>query len=833
MLWILYFVASKQYMSKIFICFLFLGIYSPVNAQQNTNKPKTAMLGSMMGNILDNGSGKALPAVSIRLVPLFPGGLIRSMVSDKNGSFDFEKLPMGYYHLGIDMMGYAKTNIDSIYLHTERPDLNLGDIKLNSSATALNEVVVYAEKPLMEAKDGKLVYNVAESPLSSGSNASEMLKNLPLMNANPDGTLLLRGKEPLILMDEKPVNLTGQQLTDLLESLPANVVEKVEVMQNPPPEYATYPDGVINIITKKGRVGIYQRFNISGGSKGEGSVSGNLNYRSSKLNISSSLGFWAGESRGNGYSHRQNIYADSVNYFYSESQYYNRNRNTYARVQADYDFSKTSNLSLVYQGNLNGFNNHSNALYSNRDSLLDVYKASSRDNGSNGSGYNHGFSGSYQWKGKNPVEKLQVYNGLNLGKNNNNRNFYQQFLLPDFLPTGSDSTQLQLTDNYSSSFYLNLNYNKPLNDTGTIYLSLGTSYNFNSNHNMLNTGFLRKPDQAFIGSDLLSNDFYFRQSVFAARAALVLSMPHHIKLIMGTHAERTANAFEFIRGNAPNANNAYWRLLPNFTIRKEVNDNLNIAMVFRETIRRPGINELNPSIDYGDPFNIRFGNPYIQPSLTDNYDFNLSYVDRDFSINGSLGYNRVKNVFNSIRVLIDSGKTQTTYQNISNQEEYEASMWTGFRVSQKIRVSISGGYNFNKYSEKEKQLYRYSDGGSFYTTVNYTYAPDNLTVIEANNRYNSYANLQGTSRSNLSLSISAYRKFFKKKLVVAISTIDPFGLQKSNSNITGPNFNIDSYSVNNTRNFRLSLSYQLSHVMVKSNLSDKEKQSALDRLNSN
>lgn len=141
---------------------------------------------------------------------------------------------------------------------------------------------------MIENKDGKLIVNIAESPLSNGTSASEMLRNLPLMNVNPDGTLLMQGRVPLILMNEKPVNLSGQQLSDLLESLPANVVEKVEIMNTPPPEYATYPGGVINIVTKKGRIGLYERMSTSFGSKGEKSASANFNYRSSKFNFLSS-----------------------------------------------------------------------------------------------------------------------------------------------------------------------------------------------------------------------------------------------------------------------------------------------------------------------------------------------------------------------------------------------------------------------------------------------------------------------------------------------------------------------------------------------------------------
>ncbi len=814
-----------------FWVFLFLtGFFTSARAQETVAKTKLPVYGSLLGNILDNASGKPLPFASIVLSRQDITAIPLSIVSDKNGGFDFEKLSFGYYKLTIDVVGFSKTSMDSIHIYAERMDINLGDIKLNSSAAALNEVIVYSEKPLIENKDGKVIYNVAESPLSNGTNASEMLRNLPLMNANPDGTLLLRGKEPLILMDEKPVNLSGQQLTDLLESLPANVIEKVEVMQNPPPEYATYPGGVINIITRKGRVGIYQKISVSGGSRGEAAISGNFNYRSSKLNISSSMGYGFSESRGNSYSHRKNIYRDSVNYFYTESNFLNHNRHPNARFQADYDFTKRSTMSFVYQGNLNFFSNNSHVLYTNRDSLLNVYKASSRTNSFDGTGYSHGFSGSYQWKGKNPVEKLQVFSGLSFSKNENNRDFYQQFLQADFLPTGLDSTQLQITDNFVTSFYVNANYNKPLNDTGTIYLTTGTTFTSNTYHNVLNTSFLRKTDRVFITNELLSNNFYFNQSVFTARAALVIGMPHHVQLILGAQAEYTQTDFRFIKGNAPDANNAYWRLLPNLTLRKEFDKTFNASFVFRETIRRPGITELNPSVDYGDPFNIRFGNPFIQPSLTDNFDLNISYAVKKFNINVNVGYNRIKNVFNSIRTLVDSGKTQTTYQNISDQQEYQASVWSGITIAKKFRISISGGYNFNKYSAREKQLYRYVDGGSLYATFNYSYAPDNLTNIEANNRYSSYASPQGRSRSNLTMSFSVQRKFFNKRVIIGISAIDPLGLQKNNGFTSGSNFTIESYSVSNTQNFRLSVSYQLSKVMLRSNLNDKQRKEALDKL---
>jgi hypothetical protein len=103
-------------------------------------------------------------------------------------------------------------------------------------------------------------------------------------------------------------------------------------------------------------------------------------------------------------------------------------------------------------------------------------------------------------------------------------------------------------------------------------------------------------------------------------------------------------------------------------------------------------------------------------------------------------------------------------------------------------------------------------------------------VIEASNRYNSYSNPQGRGRSNINMSMSVQRKFFNKHLVVSLAAIDPFGLQRYHNFTYGTNFNIESFSYSNTRNFRLAISYQISKNIMKSKLNDKQKQDALDKL---
>ena len=331
-------------------------------------------------------------------------------------------------------------------------------------------------------------------------------------------------------------------------------------------------------------------------------------------------------------------------------------------------------------------------------------------------------------------------------------------------------------------------------------------------------------------NDLLSNDFKYQQNILTARLALTYIIDKSLRIIAGAQAEETYTNFNFIKGNSNDVATTYWNVLPNITIRKEFNRSFNTALVYRASIRRPDLGQLNPNIDYSDPYNIRFGNPNLQPSLADNFDWNVSLVKGKYYINTSLGYNNVKNVFYQIRTLIDAGKTQLTYQNIANRQEYEASVWGGYTFTKKLRVNASAGYTFNKYSEAEKTLFKYRDGGSFYSSFNYSFTPNNLLTFEGNTRYSSYADPQGRSRSNITMNIGVQRKFFDKRVIVNFNIFDPFTTQQYTTYTYGSNFNIENYSSTTTRNYRLGISYQLNRMVRKSTITDKQKREALERV---
>ncbi|MEO7310572.1 MAG: outer membrane beta-barrel protein [Chitinophagaceae bacterium] len=765
-------------------------------------------LGIITGNALDNETGKGLDAVTVTAGLLGDSASRNVIVTGVDGGFEFSGLAFGYYRIMLSLTGYKTVTIDSIYLRDERYDFNIGDIKLSNKDEVLQDVIVYVEKPLIENKDGKIVYNVGESALTAGSNTAEILKNMPLVSNDPNGRLLLKGKEPKILIDDKPVDLSAQQLTDLLESLPGGSIERIELMTNPPAQYASEQGGVINIVTRKGRIGMTGKVTLGIGTRGEGNLNGNVSYRNKKVSINTSVGIAASKLKGTSYSHRQNIYADSTNYFNTDGRSDNKNARPNIRFQVDYDATKQLQMSMVVQANGNYFDNNGFTEYSNINRYNALYKLSNRSSGTNGNNINFNLQPSIVWKGKKPGEILRVITGFAYGRNNNNRAYFQQFLFPDTrLATGIDSTQNQEGRNSVLSYSLRANYDRPMKIKGWSF-STGATWNGNNNHNVVTTSFLKKPDNVLVPNGLLSSDFRFVQNILTVRAGLTALLSTRLRIIANLQAEETDFAFTY-KTNFTNSNNNYWNILPSLTLRQDFKNNNNVSLVYRESIRRPGIGELNPAIDYNDPYNLRFGNPTLNPSVAHNFDLNYTLSKGKYYVNGSVGYNNVKDIFNTIRTLQADGKTYVTYQNIDNRQEFEASLWGGYTFSKSFRLNASTGYSFNKYGEQQKLLYKYRDGGSFYTSVNYNVLFSNVFTMDGNFRFSSFADPQGRSRSNVTMNFGVQHKFINRRLVLGVQVANPFHTSQLRTYTYGSNFALESYNSTNTKNYRFTISWQL------------------------
>ncbi len=702
--------------------------------------------------------------------------------------------------------------VDSIVIRQDHVDINLGIVSLKPASTEMQTIMIYAEKPLIQTKDGNITMNVAESPLSAGSNANDLLKNMPLISSDPDGKINVRGREPRILVDEKPVDLNGMQLNDFLESLPGGMIEKIEIMTNPPAQYAQEPGGVINIVTRKGKAGMNGKLSVYSGTRGELGFNGSINYRKKGLSFSLTAGDSYNEFRGNSAGVRENFYVDSSNALLTNNEYINISRRPNVRFNLDYELNAKNAINLVLNYNANNFDNDGLTRYENYNDAGENYKKSIRSILSSGSNINPGGNITFTHRGKKEGEVLRLQAGLNHSWQDNERAFRQKYYDAKDAPNGTDSIQSQFVDNRNEGFNARISYDLPMNNTKTV-LSVGSAYSIQQNH-VMQDSYYQDPAGDEVYVDLLSNDLGFDQEVTNLRASLKHKFNSHYSFNTGITWEHTDILFKLFKfNNKVNNDYATWLPFAGFYTNREGGETM--SLTYRRSVRRPGIRELNPSIDYTDPYNLRTGNPFLDPTITDNFDLTAGKTTSKYYFNIGLGYNRVGDIFTTLRTLIGDGKTLVNWQNIDTKHEYEVSIWSGYTASRSLRLNVNFGYTYNTYSERDIQLNRYRNGGSVNAKVSVSYTPKDVWSFTGNFNYNRFANPQGSVRSTVSMNIGIQKKFYKKKLIATINLVDPFFQQTFRNETIGTNFRLVSEGTTETRNVRLTLAYVFKFKQVK------------------
>jgi hypothetical protein len=489
------------------------------------------------------------------------------------------------------------------------------------------------------------------------------------------------------------------------------------------------------------------------------------------------------------------------------------------RSNINYDINKFHSLNLVLQYNQNSFQNHNVTEIANLNNSKAVYRLSDRTLDVEGDSYNPNLNFTYTLKTKRPGETLKWINDFNYSLNETSRDFYQQYFYPDHSPNGKDSTQQQLTSNKTKSYNGRLTYDLPLKNRKT-FLSAGTYYTITSSRINSDASFLRKSDLNWVPLNALINQFKFRQQVNTFQGSVKQKLTENTSTTAGIYSEYTQFDFALFKTGAQASNN-YWSILPFMTFNKTWEHQANLTFSYRKTIRRPGSTELNPTVDSADAYTIRIGNTNLKPALSHNFDLVLGKTKNSFYANIGLGYNIVDDVFAQIRNRLSDTTTQITWENISGRKEYEISTWSGYTLSKHTRINLSASYSYNTYSDFDREVRKYRNGGSFTSNLNANYVWKDLYTVTGNFTYNKFANPQGTVKSSLSMNVGMQAKMLNKKFIVTLNVIDPFVQQQNRTFTYGTNFNLENYNSTQTRNFRLTLGYNLSRSQKKKTTSSR------------
>jgi outer membrane receptor for ferrienterochelin and colicins len=580
------------------------------------------------GTVIEKTSKQPLEYATITIVnPKFPKGISGGITNPK-GEFDIDVRP-GTYDIKIEFISFKPIIIKGRKLDEKT---NLGQIALEEDAAQLNEVVVRAEKSSVEIKLDKKVYSVGQDMMVKGGTVSDVLDNIPSVSVDTEGNVSLRGSDNIrILIDGRPSYAVN--IAEALRQLPADAIDKVEVITNPSARYdAEGGSGLINIILKKGKnQGFNGTFIASTGIPETYGLTANVNYKTEKLNYFTTAGYNHRTNEGGGKTNSEYFNPDgSVKNFLDEDRSTKRTRDGF-NGRAGIEWTVAPNTFWTNAINYQKDNGDTNDLihYNNFDAT-------------------HNFTGTTSRSGIGKTGGEDVEYTSNLIKNFNDKG--HKLTVDASISRNSDDSQSIITDSNNYNNTLNNQVQKQAQFQADYVLPLTEGSQFEAGYKGsfgdLNNEYYVLDNQG-VRIDNLSNTLEYKENINALYTQYGFKK-NKFSYLFGLRWEDTNIEVNLLDTNVFNSKK-YNNFFPSAFVSYEISDQSNLTTSYSKRLSRPRGRFMNPAVNYSSNVNIFQGNPDLDPSLTDKFDF--GYIKRwdKVTFNTSAYFENTKDVFSFVR----------------------------------------------------------------------------------------------------------------------------------------------------------------------------------------
>lgn len=766
------------------------------------------------GKLLDATSGEAVDFATVALFKLGSDNMFKGTSSNDGGVFNIYNVPYGSYTVRISFVGYDKQTVDRIVLDATHPVANLGIMRMKQSGNSLAEVVITDKKPQIEYSADQITYNVSESLQAEGAVATDILKNVPMVDVDINGKATIAGKRNTrIFIDGKPSDYMTANITDLLNILPSDAIEKIEVMTNPPAKYSADGEGIINIVLKKGyKVGLNGTLSITSGTLGNYNMNSYASYRTQKLAVNASYAFGERQNIGNSYSLRKNFFPDTLFY---RNNYSNRDGHNFGhnfRTGANWDIDSTKNIRISSNLNFNRASAQSFTDYHYLDEVAFESNLNKQNNQNHSNSFSYVFDADYTWKISKEGEQLEASATYSANNSGNDRYLDRDYLDGSGIPIIGKSPVEQTYDidgaNRTTEFKIDYDrpFKKPKNS-----ISLGIDANMRTNDNdqvVNNFDFIA--NQYMLNSGL-TNRFVFHANIYSGYASLNLHTTNNWSFRIGGRGEVTDMNFNLSSLPDKFYIKPYLNFFPNLSASRMFKDKYTFGLSYSERIARPREYTLNPQIETSDSTNISFGNPNLHPSYTRQMDLSFAMFQKKWSIYPRIGYSSTSAIIERITTVLPTGISQNTYDNLANSQYYTFNLYGNYRPNKKM--NLNGGATIGRIvyeTTSENAVSR--DGFSVSAKAGSTIEFPKRLAFEGNLYYYSNTSAQGHNSGSVSTSFGMRKIFMKNKLKLRIMAVNPFSQSNSHVFTEGLNFSRESFSSAHTRNFSMTVSYNFTKV---------------------
>jgi outer membrane receptor for ferrienterochelin and colicins len=812
---------SQKLNCYLTLTFLFTFLLSVAQQRSGPAVEKIKITGTVTEKI----GKQPLEYATVTLINSKTAKVVAGGITNPKGEFNIDVSP-GVYIIKLEFISFKSVLLKDQNL---RENTSLGTISLAEDISQLNEVVIRAEKSTVEIKLDKKVYNVGQDMLVKGGTVSDVLENVPSVSVDIEGNISLRGSNNVrVFIDGRPSNALN--IAEALRQIPADAIDKVEVITNPSARYdAEGGAGILNIILKKGKNrGFNGSFIASTGIPETYGVSANLNYKTDKLNYFTSTGYDYRTNEGAGLTDSQYFNDDS-----SLKEYIYENRDTKRTrkgisTKTGLEWTITPNTfwtnSISYRENSG--KNEDLVTYNKSDNQRKFVSYSYRLNDGNDYGKDFEFSSNFIKNFDNEGHKLTVDGSYS--KNKDNEDSTIDGVNETFPNKGTFGTTLN--NEIQDQFQFQTDYVLPTGEGSQF--EAGYKGNFNT---------LNKDYAVFSSANennrdnFLSNTLEYKEKINALYTQYGFKV-NKFSYLFGIRWEDTNIDVNLLETNEYN-NKRYNNFFPSAFVNYEISYQSNIALSYSKRLSRPRGRFLDPTPNVSSNINIFRGNPDLDPSLTDKFD--LGYINRwdKVTFNTSMYFENTVDVFSFVRY--ESGKfvdpqldadeepipgtgtpeILSTPINIGKEQRFGFEFTLNYSPSKKWKINSS----FNLFNTKTTGDFTYTNSKGIAITKNldneafswFARVNSRLTLPykiewQTSGTYSGPSNTaQGRDLALYAINTAFSKDILKDKATIAFNVSDIFNSRKRRSETNLSSVSNYSEFQWRKRQFNLSFTYRL------------------------
>lgn len=783
--------------------------------------------GIVKGKILDRQKSEPLGFVNIKVTEQGSDKFVGGGITDAGGNFNVSGLKDGKYTLTLTFMGYKDVTRQFEITPTKR-DVQFKLLYMAEDAKQLNEVTVTGQRATMKLEVDRKSFDVGQLISNAGQSASDVLDNVPSIEVDNDGNVSLRGNSSVeVWINGKASGLTSDNRAQILQQLPAESIDRVEVIDNPSAKFSAEGSaGIINIVLKKDRkAGYYGSVQAGGDTRGGANTSFNVNYNSrlidSYLNI--------------GYRHRANTgHMESQQTSNTYNQTYDsdskqRGNNFFTRAGVTLHATTKDDFSLSGMLMHGGGNSHSYTpyIYTAVANDLNNYQLDRLNRSRTGMDMRYGeFNYRHSFTDKHFIDFTADLSSWKM----NNDNWYQDSTVvvgiddvtysyqyrPQYINNHRKELKLEYENQVTKNFKIEAGYNGNFSRENTPQESYMDNTSFDGTN--------ASEDKLFF------NRFIYKQDLHAFYTTLSYKFGA-LSLMGGLRGEYwRVNTESYTWEQEHDASlreqpfkKDYFQLFPSVFMSWQMTETQQLQLNYTRRLRRPWGGQLNSFRDTRDATTVSFGNPYLTPEFSNSFSLNYLKQWNDHSLLVSAYYRPTTDVIQRI-----------SYKNKEDGLFYQTSM--------NVAKSVSTGLEMTVKNKLWRILDLTTSANAYYYRLNgFSYDIDGQTVtgnsdhnftwnarmtaslmlpydisIQSTGRYTARQVItQGYRKANYSIDFGARKNFFNKLFTLSVNCRDLLDSRRFETFTSGPNFTRHQINRRGGRRMSMTLTWNFGNMKQK------------------